>query len=166
MDKIKIAVIGIPFDKYSSFMKGTASAPSLIRQALHSESSNMWSETGVNLGDDNLIIDRGEFNLQDAESPLQDIENQVAELLAQNFLPISLGGDHSITYPIIKAFSKKYSKLNILQFDAHPDLYDEFEGNRFSHACPFARIMEERLVQRLVQVGIRSVNDHQRSQMQ
>jgi arginase family enzyme len=51
-----------------------------------------------------------------------------------------------------------------LHLDAHPDLYDELEGNRYSHACPFARIMEEDLVVRLVQVGIRTMNPHQRAQ--
>jgi arginase family enzyme len=54
--------------------------------------------------------------------------------------------------------------LSILHFDAHPDLYDEYEGNRFSHACPFARIMEEGLARRLVQVGIRTLNAHQAAQ--
>jgi arginase family enzyme len=54
--------------------------------------------------------------------------------------------------------------VTLVQFDAHPDLYDEFEGNRYSHACPFARILEERLVGRLVQVGIRTMNGHQRAQ--
>jgi arginase len=54
--------------------------------------------------------------------------------------------------------------LTIIHIDAHPDLYDEFEGDRFSHACPFARIMEERLARRLVQVGIRTMNAQQRSQ--
>ena len=49
----------------------------------------------------------------------------------------------------------------LLQLDAHPDLYDEYEGNRTSHACPFARIMEENLAGRLVQVGIRTMNAHQ-----
>jgi arginase family enzyme len=52
----------------------------------------------------------------------------------------------------------------VLHFDAHPDLYDEFEGDRFSHACPFARVMDERLADRLVQVGIRTMNGHQREQ--
>jgi arginase family enzyme len=54
--------------------------------------------------------------------------------------------------------------LTVLHIDAHPDLYDEFEGRRFSHACPFARIMEEGLAHRLVQVGIRTMNGHQREQ--
>src|SRR5262249_47296534 len=73
-------------------------------------------------------------------------------------------GDHSITFPIVKAFAKKYPELTIFHFDAHPDLYDVFEGNKLSHACPFARIMESGLAKRLVQVGIRTINRHQREQ--
>jgi agmatinase len=76
----------------------------------------------------------------------------------------SLGGDHAITYPIMRAYATKYGDLAVLHLDAHPDLYDEFEGNRSSHACPFARIMEEGLVKRLVQVGVRTMNPHQRAQ--
>jgi arginase family enzyme len=57
-----------------------------------------------------------------------------------------------------------HPELTILHFDAHPDLYDEFEGDRFSHACPFARIMEEGLASRLVQVGIRTMNGHLQEQ--
>ena len=78
---------------------------------------------------------------------------------------LSFGGDHSITYPIIKGFAKKYPNLNILHIDAHGDLYDDFEGNKLSHACPFARIMEERLAKRLLQIGIRTYNAHQREQV-
>ena len=69
-----------------------------------------------------------------------------------------------MTYPIIKAFSRKYRDLTILQFDAHADLYDTFEGNRYSHACPFARIMEEGLAKRLVQIGVRTLNGHEQAQ--
>jgi agmatinase len=75
-----------------------------------------------------------------------------------------LSGDHSVTYPTIKAFYSKYPDLTILHFDAHPDLYDELDGNRHSHACPFARIMEERMARRLVQVGVRTINSHQLAQ--
>ena len=92
------------------------------------------------------------------------IENGVGALLEQGKRPVSLGGDHSITYPIVKAFARRYPELTIFHFDAHPDLYDEFEGNRLSHACPFARIMEAGLAKRLVQVGIRTINGHQREQ--
>jgi agmatinase len=92
------------------------------------------------------------------------IERTIGEFLEQKIRVIALGGDHSITYPIIRAYGKKYRDLNILQLDAHPDLYDELEGNRYSHACPFARIMEEQLVKRLVQVGVRTLTGHQRKQ--
>ena len=78
--------------------------------------------------------------------------------------PVSLGGDHSITYPIVKEVGRGYPELTIFHFDAHPDLHEEFEGNRLSHACPFARIMEAGLAKRLVQVGIRTINRHQREQ--
>src|SRR2546426_647371 len=78
--------------------------------------------------------------------------------------PIALGADHSVTYPIVRAVKWFHPQLTILHFDAHPDLYPEFEGDRYSHACPFARIMEERLADRLVQVGIRTLTAVQRVQ--
>lgn len=164
LNQAKVAIIGIPFDEYSSFMKGTSSAPALIRQAFHSPSSNLWSETGINLDNESLIVDSGDIDLAAAGDPLAAIENSLVKLLDDNFLPISLGGDHSITYPIIRAFHQKYDRLSILQCDAHPDLYEEFQGNRFSHACPFARIMEQKLARRLVQVGIRTMNAQQLQQ--
>ena len=77
---------------------------------------------------------------------------------------IALGGDHSVTYPILRAVNARYRQPTILHIDAHADLYDEFEGDRYSHACPFARIMEEGLAARLVQVGIRTLSAHQRAQ--
>jgi arginase len=93
------------------------------------------------------------------------IENSVYTLIADGLSPISLGGDHSITYPIVRAFARKYKDLSILHFDAHPDLYDNYQGNRFSHASPFARIMEQKIAKRLVQVGIRTTTAHQREQV-
>jgi agmatinase len=92
------------------------------------------------------------------------IEAGISSLIAQRKRPLSLGGDHSITFPIVQAMAKEYPALTIFHFDAHPDLYDEYEGNKFSHACPFARIMEAGLAKRLVQVGIRTATRHQREQ--
>lgn len=85
-------------------------------------------------------------------------------LLARGGRPIALGGDHSVTYPVMRALRTKERRLTILHIDAHADLYDNFEGDRFSHACPFARIMEDGLCDRLVQVGIRTLNAQQRDQ--
>src|SRR6266852_3070544 len=92
------------------------------------------------------------------------IEARVGELLNKGLRPVCLGGDHSITLPIVRAFGKHVPGLTILHFDAHPDLYDELEGNRLSHACPFARIMEEGAAKRLIQIGIRAMTGHQREQ--
>ena len=92
------------------------------------------------------------------------IEHIYQELLDKQVRVLSLGGDHAVTLPIIRAYEKHYSNLNILHFDAHPDLYDDLQGNRYSHACPFARIMEEGLIKNLVQVGIRTMTPHQQEQ--
>ena len=160
----RLALLGIPFDDNSSFLRGAAQAPPLIRQALFSDASNLWAESGVNLGLADTFFDAGDLSLTSPETAFAQIESAVADLLAQNRLPISFGGDHSITYPILKAFRKQYEKLGILHIDAHPDLYDELLGNRYSHASPFARILEDGLCDRLVQIGIRTMNGHQREQ--
>jgi arginase len=65
---------------------------------------------------------------------------------------------------VLKAYTQAFKDLTVLHLDAHPDTYDEYGGNRHSHACPFARIMEEVPALRLVQVGIRTANSHQRDQ--
>jgi agmatinase len=92
------------------------------------------------------------------------IERAIADILARGGRPVSIGGDHSVTYPIVRATAREIPRFTILQIDAHPDLYDEFDGDRFSHACPFARILEEHSDVRLVQAGIRTMTGHQREQ--
>jgi arginase len=155
--------MGIPFDANSSYLRGAAGAPQRIREALRCDASNMWTELGLDLGAAGAFVDAGDLQLRDHDA-FAEIERAVGSLLGKGERPISLGGDHSITYPILRAFARQYSDLTIVHFDAHPDLYDEFEGSRVSHACQFARIMEERLAKRLVQVGIRTMNAHQRAQ--
>ena len=156
----RIALIGFCTDENSSFKRGAAEAPPLIREALFSDARNLWSESGIDLGSEGILHDAGDFS---PASPRQ-IEDAVNSLLARGLRPLALGGDHSITFPIVSAIAREYSSLNILHFDAHPDLYHDFRGNPFSHASPFARIMEANLAQRLVQVGIRTMNGHQREQ--
>jgi arginase len=164
MDKEKLALIGFRYDENSSFMKGAAEAPPQIRAALRSDASNMWSESGIDLGIESMFFDAGDIEPVSGMEMFTLIQDSIHTLMSDNLAPISLGGDHSITYPIVKAVNKEYENLNILHFDAHPDLYEDFFGNRYSHASPFARIMEERLAERLVQVGIRTANQHQREQ--
>jgi arginase len=160
----KVAILGLPADENSSFLKGTSLAPPLIRAALFSEATNLFAENGMDLGSQSLIIDAGDVVPADGRDVYSQIEDSVCALLRRNLRPLILGGDHSITYPVVRAVSQMHPGLTILDFDAHPDLYDVFQGNRTSHACPFARIMEEHLVLRLVQIGIRTMNSHQRQQ--
>jgi len=182
------SLLGIPFDGQSSYLRGAAQAPPNIREALRCDASNSWSELGVDLSAHGAYEDAGDLTFGEipgsrkggesrgtpasstteteevTRNVFAKIEGGVRALLEQGKRPVSLGGDHSITYPIMKAFARRYQELTIFHFDAHPDLYDEFEGNRLSHACPFARIMEAGLAKRLVQVGIRTINRHQREQ--
>jgi agmatinase len=160
----RLAVVGFPFDDNSSFMRGAAEGPPLIRQAFYSDSSNLWTESGLDLGAPGIIHDAGDLERSVPESHLE-IQQRIAGLLAQKFTPVCLGGDHSITYPIVKAFGQAFPGLVVVHFDAHSDVYDEFQGNRFSHACPFARIMEERLASRLIQIGLRTITGSHRAQI-
>lgn len=157
-------LIGLPYDASSSFLQGPAEAPPLIRAALHSPAGNSWTEQLRDLADAEGLTDAGDLALPQTADARAAIEAGISALLSGGWRPLALGGDHSVTYPVVRAVARAHAPLTILHIDAHPDLYDEFEGDRFSHACPFARIMEERLVARLVQVGIRTMNRHQREQ--
>jgi arginase len=159
-----ICILGIPLDKNSSFLRGSRCAPKKIRDSYYSDSSNLWSETGLDLGNIDQLYDSGDINFKDNTNEFALITQSVKNILDTNCNLVSLGGDHSITFPIIEAYSQKYDDLNILHLDAHPDLYDNLQGNIHSHACPFARIMEKKFAKRLVQAGIRTMNGHQREQ--
>ena len=161
---MKVALQGIPYDGSSSYQRGAAEAPPLIRQALASPSGNLWTESLVDLGAPDRVHDAGDASIPDGPGGREKIEAVISALLDREFRPLSLGGDHSITYPILRALGPRYPRLTLVQFDAHPDLYDAFEGDRYSHACPFARIMEEGLATRLVQLGIRTMTGHQQEQ--
>lgn len=158
-------LIGLPYDASSSFLRGSAGAPPLIRQALWSEAGNPWTELGVDLSGAEGLADAGDLTLSaSAADARAQVEAGVLAVLQNGLRPIALGGDHSLTYPIVRAMARHHPSLAILHVDAHGDLYDVFAGDRYSHACPFARIMEEGLAARLTQVGIRTMTGNQRAQ--
>ena len=160
----KLALIGIRYDENSSFTKGAADAPPQIRAALRSDAWNLTSETEptcptIRCSSTPVISNSRRQRHVHADRELAahvDRRRTVADFAWRRSF------DH---LPIVRAFARKYKDLSILHFDAHPDLYDNFQGNRNSHASPFARIMEQKLVKRLVQVGIRTFNAHQREQV-
>jgi hypothetical protein len=160
----RVGVLGIPFDANSSFRRGPARAPAAIRRALDSESGNTYSERGVRVWPSEFVVDHGDLRVPQragVRAPLDVIQRGVTRALATTPRLLLLGGDHAITYPVVRAMAQRWGRLSLLQFDAHPDMYPEYEGNRYSHASPMARILEEGLVERLVQVGIRSVSPAQ-----
>jgi agmatinase len=161
-----VAIVGIPFDACSSFMQGAALAPAQIRKAWKSGAMNLYAEGGINLGDQANFIDLGDLDVSGETAIIEKIETTIEDLLDHGARIISLGGDHAITYPVFRSYSTRFAELDILHLDAHPDLYDSYNDSRYSHACTFARIMEEKLASRLVQVGIRALNPHQRKQAQ
>jgi agmatinase len=161
---VKVALLGIPHDENSSFMKGPAEAPALVRRELHSDAYSMWSETGVDLGADGRLVDHGDLQLDGDSDAWEVIERQVERAMEPGDPLLCLGGDHAITHPIMRAVRRRHARLTILHIDAHPDIYHAYQGNPRSHASPFARIMEEGLADRLIQVGLRTVNDHHREQ--
>ncbi len=155
----KLQLQGILYDDKSSFMPGPAQGPPLIREAYRSDAFNFFAENGMEIRPE-MVKDLGDFTVPE----YFDIADFTKAHLNNNLPLITLGGDHSISYPLLQAFHSTYGPLEILHIDAHADLYDVFEGDPYSHACPFARIMESGLASRLVQVGIRTLSAHQREQ--
>lgn len=149
----KIAVAGIPFDAYSSYMRGPALAPPLIVDAFHSPSANCYTESLRPLDDHPQLVWMGNAPV----AGYSDILPQAQRILQTGARLLALGGDHSVSYPLLKATAAHHPNLTILHLDAHTDLYESFAGNPYSHACPFARVLEDGLVGRLVQVGIRTL---------
>jgi arginase len=160
----KVSVLGIPHDEYSSFLRGAAEAPPLIRRELHSDAYNGWSETGIDVGAEGRLVDHGDLAFDRDRDPWEVIEQGVARALEAGEPLICLGGDHAITHPIVRAVRRRHARLTIVHVDAHADIYHSFQDNPRSHASPFARIMEERLADRLIQIGLRTINDHHREQ--
>eukprot|EP00658_Telonema_sp_P-2_P055217 TRINITY_DN43903_c0_g1_i1.p1 TRINITY_DN43903_c0_g1~~TRINITY_DN43903_c0_g1_i1.p1 ORF type:complete len:305 (+),score=56.24 TRINITY_DN43903_c0_g1_i1:177-1091(+) len=171
-----IGLLGLCDDVNSSYLRGPALAPPIIRACLRSESANSFCEQGIDvLGSEAAptIVDFGD--LSQAECNHENIRGRVREVLQQGLAPMILGGDHSISFPVVTEMvdfrrthlPRSSSNFTIVHLDAHTDLYEELGGNRLSHGCPFTRVMEqaEESVQ-LVQAGIRTATQHHRDQWQ
>ena len=160
----EFAIIGVPFAEKSCHLKGASRGPQAIRTASTGKSMNAWTELGINLKDETILVDLGDVETTGHfQEVFTRIEKCIRGIIGAKAVPIILGGDHSISYPSFRAFSHQFASLDILHFDAHPDLYEELYGDRYSHACPFSRILEEGQVKNLVQVGIRASTGQQRT---
>ncbi len=150
-----IILLGCPLDATSSFRGGTKFAPESIRKA--SWTLETYSPYLKNDLDEIAFCDGGNLELPagNLESSLQLIENAVTEIVGKGKKVLALGGEHLITYPIIKALTKEFPEVQILHFDAHCDLREEYEGQKLSHATVMKRVKELK-GSTVFQIGIRS----------
>jgi arginase len=156
-----VALLGFPTDVNAAYLRGAVKAPPLIRQELYSQADNMFSESLLDLKTSGVLFDEGDVRLHEDERDLEIIESAIAEQLKRGRRVQSLGGDQSITFPILRAYARWFPEISIVHFDARPDLYPSFEGNRFSDASSLARVLEAIPVRTLVQIGIRTTSRKQ-----
>lgn len=160
----KVAMLGLPIDEYSSHLRGAAGAPSVIRAELRSDERNPFTERGLDISGPGVLEVRGDLVLDVDEDPWPRVEVEVDAIIASGARPLLLGGDHSVTHPVLRSVRRHHLRLALVHIDAHPDLYEDFGGTPRSHASPIARILEEKLADRVVQIGIRSTTTHQQEQ--
>lgn len=150
------ALLGAPYDAASSYRPGARLAPTAIREL--AKSLNTCTERGHDLVNLNAA-DAGDLILPPcARNSHESLKTEVGRWLARGAVPIVLGGDHSVTVPCFEAVWQRHPDAQLLYFDAHPDLYADYEGDPFSHACVVSRILELDGMSgaRITQVGIRA----------
>jgi len=141
----EFVVVGVPWDATSSYRRGAAAGPGAIRRATSSQLYNRFTEQGLDLGAVWKVCDHG--NARASSIPaLKKALAEAVDLHNHNHpATLFLGGDHFITYPCFSLVAEKYgSPLSLLYFDAHPDLYETYEGTSYSHATVVSRILNEK----------------------
>ena len=158
--KAKIVIAQIPYDATSSYGTGQRNAPFAIINASRYIDELLDAHEGKLMGLDPMdvfTLDEIVVSRNSVPEAMAGIEQAIEkEIVSKNKKPLVLGGEHSITFGVVKALKKKYKDLSILQFDAHTDLMDEYEGSKFSHASVMRRILDLKIP--AVQIGIRNMN--------
>ena len=151
--KARAVILPFPYEKTTSYIGGTEKGPQAILEAsafvelFDEESGAEAYKQGIHTADALSFVG-------DVEDDFKAIEQAVARNLASKKFVVGLGGEHSISFPIVRAFRKYFADLSVLQLDAHSDLRGIYEGSKFSHACVMRRIYE--INPHIVQLGIRS----------
>ena len=157
-----VAVSGIPYDCATTYRSGARLGPRAIREASVQLAELLAFPFGFDPFEHLAVADVGDCFV-DAHYPdqvISAIQGHIARILDAGVLPLSFGGDHFITYPILRAIADKHGPVALLHFDAHPDTWED-DGKRFDHGSMFLRAKNEGLIDvtRSVQVGIRTHND-------
>jgi agmatinase len=156
---------GLPDDSQSSFRRGSVHGPQRIRSAYDGNCYNATTESGVDLT--STVADLGDLPSKSSwELTARSYQEFAARLFQSGKTPFFAGGDHAVTVPIIAALAELGEPVHIIQIDAHPDLYLNYEGSRSSHACTIARALEMSHVASVTQLGIRTMNTSQMPQFE
>lgn len=162
---VDLAITGIPFDSATTNRPGTRLGPRAIREASSLQSCDPPYGWDVNPMEDFTLVDYGDlaFDYGRVSDVPAKIESHIADILNAGAAVLTLGGDHSISHPIIKAHAAKYGPLSLLQFDAHTDTWVDDNFDRIDHGTMFYKAVKQGLIvpDRSVQVGIRTVNEDQ-----
>jgi agmatinase len=159
LDGVDVAIVGIPYDGSTSYRSGARFGPRAIRE----QSLLLWGyNNALNVAPFKAmkVIDYGDVDVVpvDIVATHAAIEAEVDCIVKAGPAVVSLGGDHSIALPLLRAHTRKYGRLAVIHFDAHPDTWDtEFGDHKYSHGTPFRRAIEEKLIDTsaYIQIGIR-----------
>jgi agmatinase/guanidinopropionase len=159
LDGTDVAIVGIPFDSGTTYRSGARFGPRGIRES----SLMLWGFNrafGVSPTDELTIIDYGDVSVVpvDITATMENITEEVTGIIRAGVTVVALGGDHSISLPLLRAHAANYGELAVVHFDSHPDTWDrEFKEQPYSHGTPFRRAIEEKLIasDAYCQVGIR-----------
>lgn len=158
-----VTVLGVPLDHHSSYARGTAAGPAALRGALGSSHWHNTTELELDL-DGRPWTDAGDMTL-DESTPMSAIADAARAASADGSKLLALGGDHSISAPLLRAAADRHGPLTVVHIDAHTDLYEDLDGDPDSHGSPFARAFEAGSIGRLVQIGVRTLEREQRRQV-
>jgi agmatinase len=156
--KSQIVVLPVPYDGTSTWIKGADKGPAAILEA----SANMELydiETETEVYKQGIFTAKPIKEKRSPERMTEMVKAEVKKYLAANKLVVTIGGEHSVSVGAIQAYAEKYKDFCVLQFDAHSDMRDSYEGSKFNHACAMARAKE---LAPVIQVGIRSMDIEER----
>lgn len=160
--KFDVALVGIPYDGAVTNRPGARHGPREVRNA-SSMMRTIHPTTRVNPYDVYRVGDGGDVpftRLFDPESAHEEIEEFISGFNAAGTIPLAVGGDHSVTLPVLRGLVSN-GPVGLIHIDAHTDTWDEFMGSRYSHGAPFRRAVEEGLIDplRTIQIGIRGAQN-------
>jgi len=152
----RIVIVGMPFDRTSSFIPGARFGPDVTRMAADNiESFSPYQKrdiSGISVHDAGNL----EFTFPTAAAPLELIAATTGRNVARGVKQLAIGGEHTITPPIVTELAASFPDLCVIQYDAHSDLRQDFLGERTCHATAIARVLDVIPRERLFQLGIRS----------